>query len=170
MLHFIDVFRRVYCRVSYILSAAIIVFMTCLQFFQIFYRYVCGHVFIFSITTAVAVTIPPLWLEHGHVTMDLITGKLSRRADHLLSIAVELISFAMSAAMAYAGIVAVRMHIGYSTSLLGYDDSLHYLFVVYIGVMLCVTILLSLIERILKYHKVLSSCHSKRILKYHKEA
>ena len=60
---------------------------------------------------------------------------------------------AMSAAMAYAGIVAVRMHIGYSTSLLGYDDSLHYLFVVYIGVMLCVTILLSLIERILKYHK-----------------
>ena len=100
-----------------------------------------------------AVTIPPLWLEHGHVTMDLITGKLSRRADHLLSIAVELISFAMSAAMAYAGIVAVRMHIGYSTSLLGYDDSLHYLFVVYIGVMLCVTILLSLIERILKYHK-----------------
>lgn len=71
MLHFIDVFRRVYCRVSYILSAAIIVFMTCLQFFQIFYRYVCGHVFIwsndviiFSITTAVAVTIPPLWLEH----------------------------------------------------------------------------------------------------------
>lgn len=108
---------------------------------------------IFSITTAVAVTIPPLWLEHGHVTMDLITGKLSRRADHLLSIAVELISFAMSAAMAYAGIVAVRMHIGYSTSLLGYDDSLHYLFVVYIGVMLCVTILLSLIERILKYHK-----------------
>lgn len=160
MLHFIDVFRRVYCRVSYIFSAAIIVFMTCLQFFQIFYRYVCGHVFIwsndviiFSITTAVAVTIPPLWLEHGHVTMDLITGKLSRRADHLLSIAVELISFAMSAAMAYAGIVAVRMHIGYSTSLLGYDDSMHYLFVVYIGVMLCVTILLSLIERILKYHK-----------------
>ena len=145
MLHFIDVFRRVYCRVSYILSAAIIVFMTCLQFFQIFYRYICGHVFIwsndviiFSITTAVAVTIPPLWLEHGHVTMDLITGKLSRRADYLLSI---------------AGIVAVRMHIGYSTSLLGYDDSLHYLFVVYIGVMLCVTILLSLIERILKYHK-----------------
>ena len=134
MLHFIDVFRRVYCRVSYILSAAIIVFMTCLQFFQIFYRYICGHVFIwsndviiFSITTAVAVTIPPLWLE--------------------------LISFVMSAAMAYAGIVAVRMHIGYSTSLLGYDDSLHYLFVVYIGVMLCVTILLSLIERILKYHK-----------------
>ena len=160
MLHFIDVFRRVYCRVSYILSAAIIVFMTCLQFFQIFYRYICGHVviwsndvIIFSITTAVAVTIPPLWLEHGHVTMDLITGKHSRRADHLLSIAVELISFAMSAAMAYAGIVAVRMHIGYSTSLLGYDDSLHYLFVVYIGVMLCVTILLSLIERILKYHK-----------------
>ena len=160
MLHFIDVFRRVYCRVSYILSAAIIVFMTCLQFFQIFYRYVCGHVFIwsndviiFSITTAVAVTIPPLWLEHGHVTMDLITGKLSRRADHLLSIAVELISFVMSAAMAYAGIVAVRMHIGYSTSLLGYDDSLHYLFVVYIGIMLCVTILLSLIERILKYRK-----------------
>lgn len=160
MLHFIDVFRRVYCRVSYILSAAIIVFMTCLQFFQIFYRYIFGHVFIwsndviiFSITTAVAVTIPPLWLEHGHVTMDLITGKLSRRADYLLSIAVELISFAMSAAMAYAGIVAVRMHIGYSTSLLGYDDSLHYLFVVYIGVMLCVTILLSLIERILKYHK-----------------
>ena len=141
MLHFIDVFRRVYCRVSYILSAAIIVFMTCLQFFQIFYRYICGHVF------------PPLWLEHGHVTMDLITGKLSRRADYLLSIAVELISFVMSAAMAYAGIVAVRMHIGYSTSLLGYDDSLHYLFVVYIGVMLCVTILLSLIERILKYHK-----------------
>ena len=46
MLHFIDVFRRVYCRVSYILSAAIIVFMTCLQFFQIFYRYICGHVFI----------------------------------------------------------------------------------------------------------------------------
>ena len=160
MLHFIDVFRRVYCRVSYILSAAIIVFMTCLQFFQIFYRYICVHVFIwstdvifFSITIAVGVTIPPLWLEHGHVTMDLITGKLSRRADYLLSIAVELISFAMSAAMAYAGIVAVRMHIGYSTSLLGYDDSLHYLFVVYIGVMLCVTILLSLIERILKYHK-----------------
>ena len=160
MLHFIETFRRLYCKISYALSAAIIVFMTALQFFQIFYRYIFGHIFIwsndafiFSITTAVALAIPPLWLEHEHVTMDLISGKLSRRADFALSMVVELICLGMAIALAYAGCIAVKMHLGFSTSILRYDDSIRYWFVVYMGVMLSVTIFLSMIERIIKHRK-----------------
>lgn len=160
MLKFIDVFRKYFSKISYTLSATILLFMTCLQFFQIFYRYIFGSVFIwssdiiiFSITTSIALAIPPLWLEHADVTMDLITEKLSSKANFILSCLVDLICIFMAAIIAYAGIVAVIMHRGYSTSILRYDDSLDYVFVIYIGVMLFIVAILSLIERIMKFKK-----------------
>lgn len=160
MLKFIAVFRSYYGKISYAFSAMIILFMTGLSFFQIFYRYLFGTVLIWSndvnifcISTAVALAIPPLYLEHSDVVMDLITAKLSPQADFVLSCIVETGSFFMAAVMAYSGLLAIKMHAGFSTSILRFDDSLRYYFVVYIGAGLCLAIILSLCERILVYRQ-----------------
>ncbi len=160
MLKFIAIFRNYYGKVSYALSALIILFMTGLSFFQIFYRYLFGTVLIWSndvnifcISTAVALTIPPLWLEHSDVVMDLITAKLSPRADFILSCFVETGSLFMAGILTRSGLMAIKMHKGFSTSILRFDDSLRYYFVVYLGAGLILAIILSFIERILVYRQ-----------------
>ena len=95
--------------------------------------------------------LPPLWLDHDHLTMDLISGKLSARWNFLLDCLIDFVGILMSLALAYSGYLAVKQHTGYVTSVLRYDDSLKYVFVLYTGVMLTITTAMSLIERILKH-------------------
>lgn len=160
MLRFINTFRNYYGRVSYTLAAVIILFMTSLSFFQIFFRHLFGTVLIWSndvnifcISTSVALTIPPLWLDHNDVVMDLIAAKLSPLSDFILSCMVEVCGFFMAIVLAYSGGIAIKMHKGFSTSILRFDDSIRYFFVVYIGISLCLVIFLSLCERIILYYQ-----------------
>lgn len=160
MLRFISVFRKYYGKISYSLATVVILFMTCLGVYQLAFRYLVGHTLIwapdatiFCITTVAGLVLPPLWLDHDHLTMDLISNKVSARWNYLLDCFIDFTGFAMSLALAYSGYLAVKQHTGYVTSVLRYDDSLKYAFVLYTGVMLTVTTALSLIERILKHRK-----------------
>lgn len=157
MLKFIASFRRYYGKISYSLATIIILFMTCLGVYQLAFRYLVGRtllwaadVNVFCITTVAGLVLPPLWLDHDHLTMDLISNKLSRKGNYILDCVIDLAGCLMSIALAYSGYLAVAQHRGYVTSVLRYDDSLKYVFVLYAGVMLAVTTAMSLIERIMK--------------------
>lgn len=159
MLRFISLFRKYYSKISYSLATIVILFMTFLGIYQLAFRYLEGHtliwasdVSVFCITTVAGLVLPPLWLDHDHLTMDLISKRLSRKGNYILDCFIDLVGCLMSIALAYAGYLAVVQHTGYVTSVLRYDDSLKYIFVLYAGVMLTVTTAMSLVERIIKHH------------------
>ena len=160
MLKFISRFRKYYSKVSYSLAAVIILFMTFLGVYQLVFRYLEGHtliwasdVSVFCITTVAGLVLPPLWLDHDHLTMDLISQRLSPHSNYLLDCFIDAVGCLMSIALARAGYLAVVQHKGYVTSILRYDDSLKYVFVLYAGVMLTVTTTMTLIERIIKHRR-----------------
>lgn len=160
MLRFISLFRKYYSKISYALATIIILFMTGLGIYQLAFRYLAGHtllwasdVSVFCITTVAGLVLPPLWLDHDHLTMDLISKKLSPKGNYILDCFIDLTGCVMSIALAYAGYLAVVQHIGYKTSVLRYDDSLKYVFVLYTGVMLTVTTAMSFMERIIKHRR-----------------
>lgn len=158
MLRFIAVFKKYFGKISYSLAAIVIIVLTTLSFFQLIYRHVMGNSLIwmpdvtyFCVTTCIALTLPPLWLDNNHLTMDLISGKLSEKGNFLLSCFIDIVCMGMAVVIAYSGYMDVKAHIGYVTSILKYDDALKYVFVLYLGVMLAFSILCSFIQRVIQY-------------------
>lgn len=157
MLNFIEKFRKYVCRTCYVISGLILGFMTLLAFTQMIGRYIthtsllwADEVTIFCITTIVAITVPCLWLDHDNILMDLFGDRLPPKLDFAMEVVVHGVGLAASVLLSIAGFKAIFNHLGFVTSYLMYDESVAYIFVAVMGVGLCLTITLSLIEMLLK--------------------
>ena len=158
MLQFISWFRKYVCKTAYVISAALLLFMVCLAFVQMIGRYLVGanflwadEVTVFCITYMIALSTPMLWLERDNINMDLFGEKLSPSLNFKSMVLVDIVSLFAAILLTYSGIQAALLHKGFVTSFLGYDESVRYYFVIVFGVLLCITITLELIERVLLY-------------------
>ena len=160
MLKFIRSYRKYGCRTAYVIAASLLFFMTALAFAQLIARYwfktnfLWGNeVTIFCLTYIIAIATPMLYLEHDYVIMDLLSGKLSKKADACNMIAVDAVTVIVAVILTWSGIKAALLHRGFHTSYLGYDESVRYYFVIVLGVLLAFNAAMCLIERILLHAK-----------------
>ncbi len=89
-----------------------------------------------------------MWVRHNHIVMDALDYMLSDKMKYIWDIGVNIIGMAVSLIFFFAGIKALKMNTGYSISLLGYDESIRYLFVPVMGALLFIGTVLTLIQDI----------------------
>ena len=133
----------------------ILIVITAFALMQVCGRDIFHHTFFWveEITTMlngwiVALGTPALWLKSEHISMDAVLSILPAKVAHVWEMIIQVIAIAVGGVLFAAGIKALRLNSGYSISMLRYDESLKFVFVPVLGILLMICAALVLAELI----------------------
>ena len=154
-------------RICTLISVAILLSITVFALMQVLGRYVFHHTFFWveEITAIelgwlVAMGAPMMWLKNGHIVMDAIDQFLPEKGRRIWDCVIQCIAIAIGLVFAVAGYRALKLNSGYSISMLRYDESVRYVFVPVMGILLSLAACIRLVH-CLSALKEGASCSSK---------
>lgn len=94
----------------------------------------------------VAFGVPWVWLLSDHIAVDMIDAVLPKTVRAVWDNVIQFIAIGVGAVLIRSGLGGVRQNMGFSISMLRYDESIKFYFVVVLGILLifaaCLTLLL----------------------------
>ena len=129
--------------------------ITVFALMQVCGRYIFRHTFFWVedisaliLGWMVAFGVPWVWLLEDHIAVDMIDALLPETVRAVWNEVIQFIAIVVGAVLVYSGFGGIRQNRGFSISMLRYDESIKFYFVVVLGVLLifaaCLTLLLHL--------------------------
>ncbi len=153
MKSFADGLAKVLCYIIAVLLGAI----TVLNVLQVLARYAFPSFVIYwseDVTVLVIFWImclgtPALWLQHGHLTMDILSTLVKNREFHwYIDLLINVVAFLCGIGMTYGGMVSIFVNRGIKGGALMLDESVRYLPLPVLGVGLAFAAIICVLELI----------------------
>lgn len=132
----------------------ILITITVFALMQVCGRYLFLHTFFWveEVTALllgwmVACGVPLIWLREEHIAVDMIDALLPARVRATWDTVIQLLAVGVGGVIAYSGLRAVRQNIGFSISMLRYDESIRFYWVPVMGILLMLSACLTLAIR-----------------------
>ncbi len=137
-----------------ILCALLLVTITVLALMQVCGRYIFSHTFFWveEITALllgwmVATGVPLMWLREEHLSVNVIDGLLPGKAGAVWNVIIQVIGAGVGVVVTYSGIRGWKQNMGYSISMLRYDESVKFYWIPVMGCLLVLSAVLVLLTR-----------------------
>ena len=145
--------KKAICLTCKIIITVILVGVTAMTVFQVFSRYLFKHYYypreelsVIALIYAVGFGVPWMWLERSHISMDAIDNILTEKGKKILTFIINILALFVGGCLTWSGIKAVKVNHNFVYTTLGIDESLRYVPLVIMGVMLIVSTVIVLIE------------------------
>lgn len=136
------------------LCALLLIAITILALMQVCGRYIFFHTFFWveEITALligwmVATGVPLMWLKGEHLSVNIVDSLLPRKVSAVWDIIIQIIAVGVGIVVTYAGIRAWKQNIGYSISMLRYEESVKFYWIPVMGGLLILSAVLALLTR-----------------------
>lgn len=137
-----------------ILCALLLITITILALMQVCGRYIFSHTFFWVeevtallIGWMVAMGVPSMWLKGEHLSVDVIGAILPDRVNAVWNVIIQIIAVCVGIVVTYSGIRAWKQNMGYSISMLRYEESVKFYWIPVMGILLIVSAVLVLLTR-----------------------
>ena len=137
-----------------ILCTILLMSITILALVQVCGRYIFLHTFFWveEVTALllgwmVAAGVPLMWLKGEHISVNIVDSLLPEKVKMIWDGMIQGIAIFVGIVVTYSGIRAWKQNMGYSISMLGYDESIKFYWIPVMGTLLIVSALLVLLTR-----------------------
>ncbi len=142
------------------LMAIMLIATVSLAVLQVFTRYFVDvtiiwieEVSIIGLTWMACIGTPWMWLEKGHISMDVMNNILPKHVIRIMDIILNTIAVAMGVALINIGIRTYEVNKGFVLSLINYDEGYRYIPLIICGVLFIICASVNIIKEVLFANK-----------------